>query len=643
MTIAGPGGADNQSFPDEIALADPDHAAQILAYPGGASGGQKVGLCLPYRGVMLSFGYEAITDVVTRQAVMQRAMDYFASPRQPAGIELHSNGDTIIARPGDTVTRTILVRNVSEVATDTVTLSVNGGTWSHLISPAAMVVGSCKSASVTLTVTVPVGVDWNVKDTLTLTARSSLSPSVATQVVLTTKTPAPALLVDGERPAWFRKVGTYEQALTQAGVVFDVWHVNPVDRPNLSPGPELRWYPVVVWFTGYNWLDPLSPSDEAYLTDYLRHGGRLFLSSPFYLDMSDLTTFAQTSLGVFTFTDRLTTTVAFGAANSPIGSGLGTFLLDNPYSSASFFTLAGALVPNPDAVTALRGSSGRALALHRSEADSRTVFMVTPFEALNSDDAARVMRRIVGWLGWLGDSTLSASKDVAAAGDRVAFTLTARHSGSAPIHATVTATLPLSVTFVPGSLSSGAAFDPASGRVTWAGSLNSSAAVTMSYQVTLNAALLTDTGVWPGMPLTTTAVFRDDAHGISFDQLAVVRVAAPSLSLSVFSVPSPVRPNAPLTVTLVAFNSGQAPAMEARVMALPPWDWPLSTGVTSWQGRLDVGQSVTVTYQVNAPATLTGEPFLNEVLLWDGAGGAWEQIAWAKLEPYRFYLPLVFK
>jgi uncharacterized repeat protein (TIGR01451 family) len=253
------------------------------------------------------------------------------------------------------------------------------------------------------------------------------------------------------------------------------------------------------------------------------------------------------------------------------------------------------------------------------------------------------MRRIVGWLGWLGDSTLSASKDVAAVGDRVAFTLTARHSGSAPIHVTLTATLPLSVTFVPGSLSSGAAFDPASGRVTWAGPLNPGKAVTVSYQVTLNAALLTGTGVWPGMPLTTTAAFRDDAHGISFDQSAVVRVAAPSLSLSVFSVPSLVRPNAPLTVTLVAFNSGQAPAMAARVTALPPWDWPLRTGVTSWQGRLNVGQSVTVTYQVKAPATLTGEPFLNEVLLWDGAGGAWEQIAWAEVEPYRFYLPLVFK
>ncbi len=118
------------------------------------------------------------------------------------------------------------------------------------------------------------------------------------------------------------------------------------------------------------------------------------------------------------------------------------------------------------------------------------------FEALNDDDAVRVMSRIVGWLGWLGDSTLSASKQVAAVGDSIAFTLTARHSGSAPIHTTLTATLPLSVTLVPGSLTPGAAFDLASGRVTWAGLLLPSEAVTVSYQVKLNAALLTrgDTG-----------------------------------------------------------------------------------------------------------------------------------------------------
>jgi uncharacterized repeat protein (TIGR01451 family) len=642
MTIAGPGGADNQRFPDEIAITDPDHAAQILAYPGGGSGGQKVGLCLPYRGVVLSFGYEAITDTATRLAVMQRAMDYFASPHQAAGLELQSDGDTLVARPGDRVTHTVTLRNISEVASDRVTLSLEGGTWPHAVSPATAVVKSCNSLTVTLAVTIPAGVDWNVKDTMTLTARSSLSPSIAAQAVLTTKSPAPVLLVDSERPVWYSKVDMYKQALARAGVVYDVWPVK-TGFAERSPGLQLKWYSVVVWFTGYDWFDPLNATDEAYLTDYLRQGGRLFLSSPFYLDFG-LTPFAQASLGVLTYTDRLTTSIAYGAASSPVGHELGTFLLNNPYPSAGFFTLAGAVVPNPNSVTALRGSSDRALAIQRSEADWRTVFMVTPFEALNDGDAVRVMSRIVGWLGWLGDSTLSVSKEVAAVGDSVAFTFTARHSGSAPVHATVTATLPLSVTFVPGSLTPGAAFDAASGRVTWAGPLAPGQAITVSYQVTLNAASLTGTPVLLGTPLTTTAVFRDDTHGISFDQSATVRVDAPSLSLSGFTVPSPVRSNAPLTVTLVAVNSGLGPAKAARVTFLPPLDSPLITGsVTSWEGPLDVGQSVTLTYRMNAPATLTGGSMLSEALLRDGAGGAWERMAWVEVEPYQAYLPLVFK
>jgi uncharacterized repeat protein (TIGR01451 family) len=343
------------------------------------------------------------------------------------------------------------------------------------------------------------------------------------------------------------------------------------------------------------------------------------------------------------YTDRLTTSIAYGAANSPIGHELGTFLLNNPYPSAGFFTLAGAVVPNPNAVTALRGSSDRALAIQRSEADSRTVFMIAPFESLSGDDAAHVMGRIVGWLGWLGDSTLSASKQVAAVGDRVTFTLTTRHSGSAPIHATVTATLPMSVTFVPGSLTPGAAFNPASRVVTWAGPLLPGEAMSVSYEVTLSTALLAGPLVLPGTPLTTTVVFRDDTHSIPFDQSAAVRVGAPSLSLSEFNVPSPVRPNAPLTVTLIAFNSGQAPALAARVTVLPPWGWAPITGVTGWQGRLDVGQSVTLTYQVKAPDTSSGESMLTEALLWDGTGGALERIAWVKVEPYQAYLPLVFK
>ena len=659
LTITGPGGADNQSFPDEITVSDPDYASQILAYPSSGSGGQKIGLCLPYRGAMLSFGYEAINDRITRQEVMRRAMDYFASPRQSASLSFGSGGATIVGRPGDTVTHTVRLRNVSEVATDTVTLTIDGGLWPHVLSPTKVVVGSCNSVMVTLVVTVPNGVGWNASDTLTLTARSSLSSSVAAAVILTAKTPAPILLVDDGR--WYDVASSYTRSLDQSGVAFDVWRVPRSGMLGTLTGPpaeRMGWYPVVVWFTGYDWYDPLNSTDEESLTAYLRSGGRLFLSSPFYLDMTGLTTFAQTSLGILTFTDRLTTSVAYGAASSPIGDGLGSFVLTNPYPSAGFFTLAEAIVPGRDTATALRGSSDRALAIHRAEAGSRTAFMITPFEALNEENAARAMKRIVGWLGWLGDSTLSASRDVAQAGDSVAYTLTARHNGAAPIHVTVTATLPLSVTLVPGSLTPGAGFDPASGRVTWAGMLDPGAAVTVSYQVTLDASLLTGTCVLPGMPLTTTAIFHDDTHGIAFDPSAVVRVSAPSLALNAFTAPSSVKPGEPLTYTLIVSNSGLTPAAFARVTLLPPldarvtasaisWSGPgLVTGTggaIDWRGPLDVGQFLTLTFKMGAPAALSNTSLLGEALLWDGAGGAWERSVWVDVEPYRFYLTVVFR
>ena len=497
MTITGPGGADDQLWPDEIAVSDADHASQILAYQGDGSGGQKVGLCLPYRGEVLSFGYEAITDAATRLAVMQRTMDFFASPPQPAGLELLPASETLVALPGDMVTHTLRLRNTGEVAGDAVTLSVADGAWPHTLTPATTVVSSCEAITVTLVVTVPPGLGWNVMNVVTLTAQSSLSPSVKATSVLTTKTPAPVLLVDSERPQWYARVGNYEQALAQAGVAYDTWYVKGGNQPNPPSASRLSWYPVVVWFTGYDWYDPINATDEANLSAYLDGGGRLFLSSPFYLDMvgyldpTGVPAFARTRLGVISFTDSLTTEVAYGAASSPIGAGLGVLPLTNPYPNAGFFTLAEAVTPGRDAMTALRGSSGRALAIHRIESRSRNVFMIAPFEALTGADAAHVMGRTVGWLGWLGDSTLTTSRGVAAAGDSVGFTLTARHNGAAPIHVTLTATLPLSVTFIPESLTPGAGFDLASGVVTWTGMLDPGAAITVSYRVTLTADLLT--------------------------------------------------------------------------------------------------------------------------------------------------------
>jgi len=327
--------------------------------------------------------------------------------------------------------------------------------------------------------------------------------------------------------------------------------------------------------------------------------------------------------------------------------------LTNPYPNAGFFTLAEAVTPGRDTMTALRGSSGRALAIHRTEPRSRNVFMLAPFEALTSMDAAHVMGRTVGWLGWLGDSTLTTSRGVAAAGDSVGFTLTVRHNGAAPIHVTLTATLPLSVTFIPASLTPGAGFDAASGVVTWTGTLDSGAAITVSYR-----SVLTGTLAMPGTPLTTSAVFRDDTHGISFDQTAVVRLAAPDLSLSTFTAPPLVWSNAPLTYTLVVSNSGLSVAASAYITVLLPLhtrvvtnslvlSGPGSAAILSdtigWTGSLDVGQSATLEYRLSTVGMLTGRALPSEALLWDGVGGAWERVLWVDVTPYRVYLPLVVR
>jgi len=277
----------------------------------------------------LSFGYEAITDAATRLTVMQRTMDFFSSPPQPAGLELLPAQETLVALSGDRVTHTLRLRNTGEVAGDAVTLSVADGAWPYILTPATTVVSSCEAITVTLVVTVPPGLGWNVMNVVTLTAQSSLSLSVKITSGLTTKTPAPVLLVDSERPQWYPRVSNYEQALTQAGVAFDTWYVKEGNVSNSPSASRLSWYPVVVWFTGYDWYDPVNSTDETNMSAYLDGGGRLFLSSPFYLDMvgyfdpTGVPAFARMRLGAISFTDGLTTEVAYGAASSPIGAGSG--------------------------------------------------------------------------------------------------------------------------------------------------------------------------------------------------------------------------------------------------------------------------------------------------------------------------------
>jgi hypothetical protein len=66
-----------------------------------------------------------------------------------------------------------------------------------------------------------------------------------------------------------------------AGEPYDVWETGAaegaVNGGTVLTSTLLR-YPLLLWFTGYDWYAPVTKEEEAQLLFYLNHGGRLLLS-----------------------------------------------------------------------------------------------------------------------------------------------------------------------------------------------------------------------------------------------------------------------------------------------------------------------------------------------------------------------------
>jgi uncharacterized repeat protein (TIGR01451 family) len=650
LTITGSGGADNQSYPDQIAVADPDAAAPLLTYQGDGFGGMWAGTCLDYRAIYLSFGFEAIDDRVARREVMGRALDWLVSPRPAAGLELKPSAQTRIGPPGSVVTHALRVRNVGQApSADTVGITLDGTSWATQLSSASLSLASCTSATVVLTVTVPFSAGWDARDVVTLSARSSLSPTRVETAVLTTKAPAPILLVDDDR--WYDQEDKYQAALADRGLAYDYWPTGWTDGNSPKGGPPshvLHRYPAVVWFTGYDWYAPVTAEEETTLTAYLDAGGRLFLSSQDFLYYHHDSPFSRDYLGVITYTEDVTPTLAWGVPGDPVGDRLGPYPLDYPFRNWS-----DALVPAPGTAVSFRDQERRPIALARQGADHRTIFFSFPFETLAASGRAEVMERAVGWLSWLGSSTFVADRDVVSGGDTLTYTVALRNDGPETVSTSLSNTLPLSLTLVPGSLSGPAVYDSPTRRVSWEGALRPGAAITFTYRAAVAADLPAGTLV-----ANTACLGLEDQH-VHFRRAAVVQVGAPDLSPSEFRCgPSPAQPGTRATCALVIANAGLVDAPAATVTNLLPAGATLVsasvawvgggalevlTETVRWTGPLAIGAQVTLTYGLTLPAQPLHPPLYNVSFLEDGAGGAWERARWLLLEPRQVYLPVVMR
>ncbi|HTP09989.1 MAG TPA: S8 family serine peptidase, partial [Anaerolineae bacterium] len=403
-TISGPGGADNQFYPDVIASQMPTLTETIFNYDPIEMGGQSVGLCRPYRAVYLSFGFEAINDRSTRAEVLSRTFGQFERPLQRNIFTLDPIPDQLIAPPGALVTHTVMLNSFDEVAPLTFTLSTQSA-WNVTVTPAQMSLKSCEAHPVTITVHIPPAAVRDASAAITLTAQSIMTPSLVTSTVLIAKAPASVLLVQDDR--WYPVDAAYRSALSANGISYDLWRV-PTSWVGFEPAApsadRLSWYPQVVWFTGYDWYQTLTPSNTQTLQTYLRQGGRLLLSSQDFLSADGMDDFKHNTLGVLSATIDLTSSLISGVYGG-LFDGLIQQPLNFPYTNYD-----DALTPQPGTQVALVGDHGWPVALAHDMGISKTLFMAFGFEGFPTAVQPEVMNRAVGFLSRLGRSSLTTDR-----------------------------------------------------------------------------------------------------------------------------------------------------------------------------------------------------------------------------------------
>ncbi|RME48314.1 MAG: DUF11 domain-containing protein [Chloroflexi bacterium] len=657
--------ARNQHFPDQIAALDTEHAQIAFRYgdpeenPEGPPAGLVVGQCLPYRVVYLAFGFEGVEDVEVRAELMEQAIQVLMASPPELGVTVAAEpspaSDRRLSRQivpaGSTAQHVIKVRNTGS-AHDTFHLSLQGGSWpatlwdgdfSRPLSDSVRI-EACEAITVGVKVEVPPGTPHDTMNEVVFRAESHSKVNgkpASDEMPLQTKTPAGVLLVDDDR--WINVEEYYQRALESLGVGYDDWRVGWNTGEALGPPSSdiLDLYPAVIWFTGYDWFQTLTPDQEMRLAEYLARGGRLFLSSQDYMYTNGLRDFARDYLGVVSYTEDLTTTVVTGEAGSDIGNGLGPYELDYPFPNHS-----DGIEPAEGAVVVFRGDRNQPVATSYAPAASnfKTVFFAFPFEALSHVAAEPVMERILDWLSPLHSSSVTFDRSVAAEGDELTVAVTLRNDGPLGEQAKVRAHLPPQAEYVIGSLK-GADYDPIARVMWWDTNVPAGETVTVTYQLQLAPSV-------PDATMVTHQVDIVDNGGLKLRRYASVRVDAPNLSGSEKSVSQEQAGLGDiLTYRITLVNSG---TVDGGLMSLddelPPQielvngSLSASSGRTTsdgrriiWEGRVLRGQPVTISYR----ARVVGHGVITNIARVDDGTGVVTEHSATTVVPTKLYLPLL--
>lgn len=653
LPLNGPDSDRNQVTPDSIRVLDTRIASLSGRYVDDGGAALQAEGCHSYRAVYLAAGLEGMGDRASRAAVVQRALDWLDRPGLATGVDLFPDRQEQAWTEGPYLTYLVTVRNMGQT-TDRFSLELSPSSWATSVWDSSFQrqiastpdLEACEWFTAGVKVEVPAGISWNASDTVTLTARSLADPSQSDGVTLVSKAPAPVLLVNDQR--WYDVSGAFRQALEANRMPYDLWEVQPTVGPavtNLPSLEQLQHYRLLLWYTGYDWYSTLDVEEETLLAGYLDSGGRLLFSSQDYLQTRGLESFGQDYLGVASAQQELTATLVLGAVDSPVGAAMPAVQLVYPYENWS-----DALRATDQAQPAFWGQHGQPVALNLAQGPWKTTYFAFSLEALPAADMARVLGRAVGWLSPLGDSSLEVDRRTAGQGQELAYTLHVRNTGPALLTSvSLSNTLPLSTSYVAGSLEGPASYDPAGRRVTWQGSLAPGQDVVIRYRVQLHSPL-------PEGAVIHNRAWLADESGLWLERGASSRVEAPDLSASTLAVePAKGLPGQVLTFSFALRNDGVRVAQARLVAPFPPGaayrpgSALASSGTISeaanalvWSGSIQPGGSAAVTLPLAAlPEAVTRYLPLRSSLE-DGAGGVETLEAYAWIKAIMF-MPVMFE
>lgn len=667
LTLNGADSARNQTTPDKVWPLARSLTRPMLTYSDGSAAALLADRCQPFRLLYMGFGLEGVTGRTQRAALMAAILETLLAPEAAEAGLWQPEEVNDFALAGNHLTYTLTLRNLNRELTQTFNIDTRGGDWPRTVVTPSLAIGPCDAARTGITVNVPAHVTRDQRHILYVQAIAdgeSLPPVVLT---LTHKTPGAVLLVDDDR--FQQAEAAYQQALAQSGLTYDLWETGWSNDVRGSPRAEfLQAYDLVVWFTGYDWFQPILPAENEAISRYLEGGGRLFLSSQDYLARNGSSTTAREYFGVASYQESITPTLIY--ANNALG--IAPSLVGHaPLDYGAYQNYSDGIIPGPGAEPFLwhnQGAAAGAVNHGRGVAgdDWRAVFLALPFEALADQARDVVFRAALDQLSATGDVRFAVDHRSAAATQARTYTLTVVNDSDQPRHFWLTNTLPAELNVQ--NIVSTLVYDHAEQTLRWNGIMAAGESRVLTYTATVDRRLPAGRRIDNSVTITSSPrTPPQQPHPL--DDLAVARTATtwiytPDLSHSTITArtaPARMMINGEardlqiITYTLTLHNDGPAASREVTAtLSLPQslheiqesalasaGDFHVEAWRAFWSGSLAAGETVTATVAMTRTARFS-PPLPAAAYIADGVTDLLIVPHTFDPLPYQTFLPIIW-